>query len=194
MEAYWLKSELSAGMREMHGEAVPTIMRIQAMTQLVDNAADAARRIITGLRPAILDDFGLLAAIEWQCAQFQQRTGIECRVNCVENRGELDKARSIALFRILQEALTNVMKYAGASSVEIEFLHGDGEIMLSIYDNGRGLAEGRNIDSGHYGMLGMVERAEQLGGTVRFDSQPGSGLGVVVILPLPADENEGTQT
>ncbi|HCI14375.1 MAG: hypothetical protein A2063_00260 [Gallionellales bacterium GWA2_60_142] len=194
MEAYWLKSELSAGMREMHGEALPSIMRIQSMTQLIDNAADAARRIITGLRPAILDDFGLLAAIEWQCTQFQQRTGIECRVNCVENRGELDKARSIALFRILQEALTNVMKYAGASCVEIEFLHGSGEVMLSIYDNGRGLAEGQDVDFDHYGMLGMVERAEQLGGTVRFDSQPGNGLGVVVTLPLSADENEGTQT
>ncbi|HZW24284.1 MAG TPA: PAS domain S-box protein [Gallionella sp.] len=194
MEAYWLKSELSAGMREMHGAETPAIARIQSMTQLVDSAADAARRIITGLRPAILDDFGLLAAIEWQCAQFQQRTGIECRVNCVENRGALDKARSIALFRILQEALTNVMKYAGASRVEVEFLHGGGEVMLSVHDNGHGLAESLDASSGHYGMLGMVERAEQLGGTVSFDSQPGSGLGVVVRLPLSAFENEGTQT
>jgi len=194
MEAYWLKSELSAGLTETDGAETPAIARIHSMTQQIDNAADAARRIITGLRPAILDDFGLLAAIEWQCAQFQQRTGIECRVNCVENRGTLDKARSIALFRILQESLTNVMKYAGASCVEIEFLHGGGEIMLSIYDNGRGLAEGRDVDFGHYGMLGMVERAEQLGGTVRFDSQPGSGLGVVVTLPLSAGENGSTQT
>lgn len=189
MEAYWLKSELSAGLPEKDGAGTPAIARIHSMTQQIDNAADTARRIITGLRPAILDDFGLLAAIEWQCAQFQQRTGIECRVNCVEDRGNLDKARSIALFRILQESLTNVMKYAGASCVEIEFLHGGGEVMLSIYDNGRGLAENRDADSGHYGMLGMVERAEQLGGTVRFDNQPGSGLGVVAVLPLPADED-----
>ncbi|MDD2915928.1 MAG: PAS domain S-box protein [Gallionella sp.] len=193
MEAYWLKSELPAGMREMGGGAVSAIMRLQSMSQLIDNAVGVTRRIITGLRPAILDDFGLLAAIEWQCAQFQQRTGIECRVNCIENLGTLDKLCSIALFRILQEALTNVMRYSGATLVEIEFLHGNDEVMLSISDNGCGLPENYVVEAGHYGMLGMIERAVQLGGQVRFDSEPGRGLGVVVILPLSAADNEGKE-
>ncbi|MDE2309440.1 MAG: response regulator [Betaproteobacteria bacterium] len=183
MGTHQLKAELS-----QDKNAKPLLEQVESLSQLINIAAGFTRHIISDLRPTILDDLGLLAAIEWQAAQFHKRTGIECRVNCIGDKGDLDKLRSIALFRILQEALTNVTRHSGASRVEIEFHHSDEEVVLSIHDNGCGLPEGRAVKSGSYGMLGMIERVEQLGGTIRFDTPPGGGLGVTVIFPLPAEK------
>jgi len=187
---------LATGLSE-DKNALPFIKHIESMSQLIDNAVATTRRILTGLRPTILDDFGILAALEWQAAQFQKRTGIECVVNCVCARSEdcakeLDKPRSIALFRIFQEALTNVAKHSGASRVEIEFLRSDEEIVMSIIDNGRGMAKNRTDASIPYGILGMSERVDRLGGQISLDTPPGGGFTVTVILPLPANEEEET--
>ncbi|MDD5300717.1 MAG: PAS domain S-box protein [Gallionella sp.] len=192
METYWLKTELSACK-----DAVPLLKRIGEMSQLIDNAMGVMRSVITGLRPTILDDLGLLAALEWQAAQFHKSTGIECRVNCVcatdeDCAEELDKPRSIALFRIVQEALTNVMRHSGASRVEIEFHRNDEEVVMSIIDNGCGMAKKRAVTSIPYGILGMCERVDQLGGKISFNTPPGGGFNVTVILPLPANEEEET--
>ena len=164
--------------------------RINSMSQLLDSAVGVTRRIITDLRPAILDDLGLLAALEWQAEQFQKRTGISCRVNCVEDEFTLDNQHSIALFRIFQETLTNVARHSGASRVEVEYHCGDEEVMLSISDNGHGL-EGHSATPTSYGIRGMSERAEQLGGKIKFDSKPGGGFSVTVILPLPDKVKKG---
>ena len=164
---------------------------------MIDNAVNVTRRVITGLRPTILDDFGLLAALEWQAAQFQKRTGIECLVNCVACEGcekKLDRIRSINLFRIFQEALTNVSRHSSASHVEVEFHHDDEEVSLSISDNGRGMGEKPADDSIHYGMLGMTERANQLGGKVKFSSPPGGGFNVEISLPLDAGDIQTGRT
>ena len=136
------------------------------MSQLINDASGITRRIITGLRPTILDDLGLLAALEWQAGQFHKLSGIECRVNCIGDKGGLDQPRSIALFRILQEALTNVTRHSGASRVEIEFHHSDEEVVMSVIDNGRGMTENRTDAPIPYGILGMCERAEHLGGNI----------------------------
>jgi signal transduction histidine kinase len=106
----------------------------------------------------------------------------------------LDRTRSINLFRIFQEALTNVSRHSDASRVEVEFHHGDEEINLSIGDNGRGLPEGHIVSPTSYGMRSMFERVEQLGGRIKFDSPPGSGLRVTVRLPLPADHQKEEKT
>jgi len=185
MEIYWLARGLPAGK-----ESAPLFGRIESMSQLLDNAVGVTRRVITELRPTILDDLGLLAAIEWHAAQFQKRTGIECRVNCIEDKGNLDRQRSIALFRIFQEALTNIARHSGASRVEVEFHHGDEEVALSISDNGCGLSEERTEASIPYGILGMYERVEQLGGKIKFDSPPGGGLKVAAVLPLSANSQK----
>ncbi len=185
METYWLARGLSTG-----GEAAPLLERIESMSQLLDNAVGVTRRVITELRPTILDDLGLLAAIEWQAAQFRKRTGIECRVNCIEDRGNLDRQRSIALFRIFQEALTNVARHSGASRVEVEFHHSDEEVMLWIGDNGCGMPGGHVFAPDSYGLRGMFERVGQLGGKIRFDNRPGGGLYVAVVLPLANSKGE----
>lgn len=180
METYWLAEELSASK-----ETEPLLKHVELISQLTENAVNVTRRVITGLRPTILDDLGLLAALEWQAQQFRDHTGIACRVNSVEDKVNLDRQRSIALFRIFQETLTNVARHSGASSVEVEFCCGDKEVMLSVCDNGCGLPDGHTVAPTLYGVRGMCERARQLGGRIKFDSPPGGGFNVTVTLPLP---------
>ncbi|OGT08406.1 MAG: hypothetical protein A3J49_11930, partial [Gallionellales bacterium RIFCSPHIGHO2_02_FULL_57_16] len=182
MEAYWLAEELSA-----IKETEPLLKHVELMSQLTENAVNVTRRVITGLRPTILDDLGLLAALEWQAEQFRKHTGIGCRVNGIDDKVKLDSQYAIVLFRIFQESLTNVARHSGASRVEVEFHGGYDEVMLSISDNGRGLPEGHTVASGSYGMRGMSERVEQLGGRISFGSPPGGGFSVTVILPLPIE-------
>ena len=190
MEAYCLAEELPA-----HKETAPLIEHVKQIAKLTDNATGVMRRIIAGLRPTILDDLGLLVALEWQCMEFQNRTSIRCRVSYVyadeENcEMEPDKDCSIALFRTLQESLTNVSRHSSATRVDVELFLNDSEIMLSISDNGRGMPENRVVGSSSYGILGMTERAEQLGGRIMFDSSSSGGLRVTVTLPLSADNRK----
>ena len=164
MEAYWLAEELSD-----RQEVLPFREHFESMVQLTDNATHVVRRIISDLRPTILDDLGLAAALEWYARKFEKRTGIECGVNCIVNDGckeKLNKLQSINLFRIFQEALTNVARHSGASRVQVEFLcdgtDGEGEILLSVSDNGHGRLEESAVAHQSYGILGMVERVDQM--------------------------------
>jgi len=183
MEIYRLAREIPES-----GKSKSLLDRIASMSQLLDSAVNVTRRVITGLRPAILDDLGLLAALEWQAVQFNKRTGIECRVNCIEDKGKLDKQRSIVLFRIFQEALTNILRHSGASRVEAEFHHSDDKVALSIRDNGCGVPANHTIAPTSFGIRGMTERVEQLGGNIKFDSPPGGGFIITVVLPLSKRE------
>ena len=186
IEASRLNHGLSAAQKKM-----PLFARVESMVGLLDDAVAATRRIITDLRPAMLDDLGLVAALEWQAEQFHQRTGIECKVINVLNeprKDGLDGVRSINLFRIFQEALTNVARHSGASRVDVVFQHGDKEVILLVSDNGRGLPEGHTIAPTSFGIRGMHERVAQLDGSIEFDSLPDSGLNVTVKLPLSARE------
>jgi len=181
MDAYWLAGKLSS-----NEDAVPLRERVEAMTQLIDSAVGVTRRVISDLHPSILDDLGLAAALQWQCGQFQKRTGIACKVSHNEDSDDEkspDKAQAINLYRIVQEALSNVSRHSGATIVNIEFQQSDDEFVLSISDNGRGLPEGHVIAQTSYGLRGMRERVAQLGGQILFDSPPDGGLRVTVILP-----------
>ncbi len=185
METHWLKDELST-----RKEATSLLDHVQYMSQAIDHAAGIMRNIITGLRPPILDEIGLLAALEWQAVHFQNRTGIKCRVNCIGDKGLLDISRSIELFRISQEALSNVARHSGASSIEFEYLHNDTEVVMSIIDNGRGITKTHTDTSKHFGILGMRERVDQLSGRISFDTPPGGGFSVTVILPLTTNKKK----
>lgn len=186
MDVHWLAQTLEA-----NKEMTPLLERTESMHVLLDAAVQTVRRIISDLRPTILDDFGLMAAIKWQCAQFQHRTGIECRTACIDDEDNdcedvLDKTQSINMFRIVQEALTNVARHSGASRVEVKLHRSDEEIVLSICDNGRGLPEGHTVAPTSHGVRGMCERVKQLDGKIKFDSPSGGGFCIEVILPLPA--------
>ncbi len=184
MDAYWL-----AGKLEAKEEMEPLRACAKSMVGLIDAAVLATRRIITDLRPTLLDDLGLMAALKWQCAEFKNRAGIECKFVCVEDENieeKLDNAQLINLFRIAQESLTNVARHSGASRVVVGLLHDGEEIVLSVSDNGCGLPEGHTIDSTSYGIRGMRERVVQLGGNIEFETPPGGGFSVAVKLPLTA--------
>jgi len=190
LEVYRLTDKLSG-----NEQTVPLLEHVESMTQLLDHAVGVTRRVISDLHPTIIDDLGLVAALEWQCKQFGKRTGIACEVICADDRDEeikLDKATAINLFRICQEALTNVSRHSGASSVNVEYHQDGAEIMLSICDNGCGLPEGHTVAQTSYGMRGMCERVAQLDGRVAFNSPSGGGLRVTVTVPYRA--SQGRQT
>jgi PAS domain S-box-containing protein len=186
MDVYWLAGEMLA-----YQVAEPLLSHVNSMSKLLDDAVDVTRRVITDLRPTILDDLGLVAAINWQAGQFQKRSGIRCRVTCIEGcEGDLDKIQTINLFRILQESLTNVARHSGASRVEIDLYCEDEKTVLTVIDNGCGLPEGHVISQNSFGMLGMRERVGQLDGEIYFSGSPDGGFCVTVILPQRTGSDE----
>ena len=187
METYRLAGKLSGS-----EQTAPLLEQVESITQLIDNAVGVTRRVISDLHPAIIDDLGLVAALEWQSGQFRKRTGIACEVIGAEDKDDerkLDKTTAINLFRIFQEALSNVARHSGATRVSAEYHQGDDEIILSISDNGRGVPEKHVIAQTSYGMRGMRERVAQMDGQIMFDTPHGGGLRVTVILPGVSGNN-----
>jgi len=148
----------------------------------VDSALDTARRISTELRPGILD-LGIVAAIEWQSSQFQQRMDVPCRVACVQEEIPLEDEIAIALFRIFQETLTNIAKHACASQVEVELGTGDGRVSLVVSDNGIGITDSDLSRPNAFGIRGMKERMLHLGGDASI-SRASAGTTVTVSVPI----------
>lgn len=136
------------------------------------------------LRPGILDDLGLLAAVEWQAQEFQSRTGIECCVDSDIEYRVLDPDLSVAVFRIFQEALTNVARHAEATRVDVSLKDEDGNLVLVVGDDGKGVADSELDSSGSLGVVGMRERAYIVGGELEILGRPGKGTTVTVRAPL----------
>jgi len=158
--------------------------RIEAMSSLADSVIQTVQKIATELRPGILDNLGLTAAIEWQTEEFSSRTGIRCRLDCLEEIDGLDQARATACFRILQETLTNVARHAGATEVQVSLKRQAGSLMLQVRDNGRGISDHEITDRTAIGLLGMKERAHALGGEFEIKGSAGQGTTVTVSIPL----------
>jgi PAS domain S-box-containing protein len=158
--------------------------RIEAMLRLTETTIGTVRRISSELRPRVLDDLGLAEAIEWQAEQFQARTGITCRCDCSLAEIDLSREQSTAVFRILQEALTNILRHAQATSVDITMKVEDGEFVLKILDNGRGITENERTGVRSLGLLGMRERAHIIGGKININGVEGEGTVITVQVPL----------
>lgn len=158
--------------------------RLRSMSNILAGTVDSVRRIAEHLRPGMLDDLGLAAAIEWQVEQFSERTGIDCELAMNREEFDLDDRIATCVFRIVQEALTNVARHAGADFVHVTVEQENGEIALEVRDNGRGFQE--NPKKRSYGLLGIKERAKMLGGEVNIASIPGNGASVCVRLPVEA--------
>lgn len=154
--------------------------RIEAMLRLTETTISSVRRISSELRPSVLDDLGLVEAIEWQAGQFQARTGITCRCDCSLENLDLSRERSTAVFRIFQEALTNILRHAQATSVDITMKAEAGEFVFAISDNGRGITEDEKSGSQSLGLLGMQERAQLIGAKLDVNSDAGKGTVVTV--------------
>lgn len=158
--------------------------KIAAMTTLTETTVDSVRRLVSELRPMALDELGLPEAIEWQARQFETRTGIAVSYECsLENVG-LNTEQSTAVFRILQEALTNILRHAQATKVAIVVKREAGEVLLTIEDNGRGITESEKLDVHSLGLLGMRERAHLIGAEIEVSGKEGKGTLVALRVPL----------
>jgi PAS domain S-box-containing protein len=172
-----------------HSEARESIA---AMTNLIDTTISTVRRISAELRPGVLDDLGLIPAIEWQAQQFQARTGIRCRVRTQVEEVALSREKTTVLFRIFQEVLTNVMRHAGATEVSVDISVVGSRFCLEVQDNGRGIRESEKADPLALGILGMMERARSVGGAINITGKAGVGTVVEVCVSLdqPASDKE----
>ena len=159
--------------------------KLESMAKLLDSTVAAARRISADLRPMMLDDLGLVAASEWLVENFTQRTGIPCEL--VMGAGDFDLAdpHATTVFRTLQESLTNAAKHSKATQVEVALERENGEIVLTVTDNGTGFVPGEARKPGSFGQIGLRERAYHLAGRVTFDSTPGHGTRVELRIPDP---------
>jgi PAS domain S-box-containing protein len=158
--------------------------KISGMMKVIDNIINNVRRIASELRPTILDDLGLVEAIEWQAQHFQTRTGIVCRCNCPLQDACLNRDQSTAVFRIFQEALTNILRHAQATKVDILMDQAADEFVLRISDDGRGITEEDKFAQLSLGLLGMQERAHLIGGQVEISGIHGKGTRITVRVPL----------
>jgi signal transduction histidine kinase len=161
--------------------------KLRSPIKLADMALSVTRRIASELRPSVLDDLGLAAAIEWQAQQFQARTGIVCDCDCSLETLELSEQQSTAVFRILQEALTNVLRHAQATRVDIKIRIEDGHFILAVSDNGKGITKAEKPEQ-QLGILGMRERAHLIGGELTINGGEGKGTAVIVRVPLLGQE------
>ena len=176
MDIAWLRSRSSE-------DQVPVQDRAQVMLKLIDTTMDTVRKISTTLRPAILDDFGLFAAMQWQAQNFESRSGIQCRLSLPASEVELDQQRVTGIFRIFQETLTNIARHANATVVNISLRNETEGLILEVGDNGRGITESEIYNVKSLGILGLRERALLLGGEFSIRGIKGKGTTVKVRIP-----------
>jgi PAS domain S-box-containing protein len=158
--------------------------RLEAMSTLLAQTMGTVQRISSDLRPGMLDDLGLSAAIEWQAEEFATRTGLTCEAHCSPLSRDAGPKCSTAMFRILQELLTNVVRHAQARRVDVELREHAGALILEVRDDGRGIAEEQIHAAKSLGLLGIQERAQAVAGAVEIRGQPGRGTRVTVTVPL----------
>ena len=156
--------------------------RLQSMSRILLDTVESVRRIASHLRPGMLDDLGLAAAIEWQIDQFMARSGIECELSMNREEFSADERLSICIYRIVQEALTNVARHSGARRVDVLLEEHPGSFRIEVRDDGKGF----DVDllRHSYGLLGIRERVEMQGGEVEVASRPGNGTLLRASIPL----------
>ena len=185
-----VKMEL-AFLRDQLAQSSPAALtRVDSIVALVDSTMQSVRKIATELRPIVLDQLGLIPAIEWQAGEFQARTGIQCTLNIYLRTVALPIDRSTGVFRIFQEILTNVARHARASRVDISVQEYRGHLLLLVSDDGRGITDDEVSGSKSLGLLGMRERALLLGGETKIERNANQGTTVTVRIPLDPSEPE----
>lgn len=186
MELGWLKERLPAE---------PTMLRtrVERLVQIVDQSVSDLQRIASDLHPMILDELGLASAIQWLTQNFSERCPLSIELSLDRTDVTYSKDVSTAAFRIVQEALTNIVRHSGASSAGIVARHSVDELQLEISDNGRGMDVTRSKRE-QLGLIGMSERAHMIGGSMEIESVPGRGTRILVRLPLSMDKTATAAT
>ena len=180
----WLSRKPGAQANDASGEEVA--QRLKSMTELVDLLARSTRRIAGSLRPSILDDLGLVAALRWQTRDFQERTGLECTLLLGPDVAQMQvqDSQATALFRIAQELLTNVIRHANAQRVQISLQEERGALVMTIDDDGRGITEQDITKPTSFGLRGIRERVALIGGELTMKGVPHRGTTVGVRVPI----------
>ncbi|MDQ7825135.1 MAG: PAS domain S-box protein [Candidatus Eremiobacteraeota bacterium] len=177
MDLTWLCGKLPEAQKHLRS-------RTSLMLGDIDSAIDTVHNVITRLRPVILDDFGITAAIIWHAGDWQARTGISCSLSLSSEEISLPGNIATALFRICQETLTNVARHSGATEVKVSLMEKRSTITLAIEDNGRGITGEQSRGAAALGILGMRERAYSLGGEVIIHGVKGKGTTLEATFPL----------
>ncbi|MEJ2622103.1 MAG: histidine kinase [Candidatus Thiodiazotropha sp.] len=181
MGLHWIGKQLPPDNKTLADE-------INGMLRLVATTVNSVRRICSELRPSILDEFGLTAAIEWQAEEFTKRTDIPCTVNIKASEGVLEQDLSVAVFRIFQETLTNIMRHAQADQVWIDLSVASGKLDLCVCDNGRGMAAELQEQHQSFGLIGIRERVRDFGGELDIDTALDRGTRIKVRIPLSSEQ------
>ena len=193
-----LKMELTAvGKRLAKGPAEQAVKdadaRIEHMKAVVDGVVATVRRIATELRPSLLDHLGLAAAIEWECEEFERRTGVSLAFRAPDAERALPDAVATGVFRVFQEIMTNVARHAGARRVAVTLALAQEALDLAVQDDGRGITQAEASDPASLGILNMRERVRALGGTFAISGAEGQGTSARVRVPLPLAEEDNTE-
>lgn len=187
MDTLWVRDHAAHGLEEV-------VARLTDMVAMIDRTVTATRRIAADLRPMLLDDLGLVPAIEWLVGNFTQRSSVACKLSVDEGLDlELQEPYATAVFRIIQESLANVAKHAGASQVNVALGKVPNGVMLLVQDNGCGFFTVAPRKPQSMGLMGLRERAQLLGGSATVKSTPGQGTCVEVYIPLHL-QTDGVRT
>jgi len=187
-----LKIDLS-WIRDKYCDHTGLCEKTKSMLSQIDATIRTVKKIITELRPGILDHLGISAAIEWQAAEFQEISGIPCSVVIIPEQIVLNEELSTNIFRIFQEILTNVMRHSGATQVDVLFEKRDGWINLSVEDNGKGITRKQIAKPASFGIAGIRERVNIMNGEIEIEGTRGKGTSISISIPIPVDLNLSEQ-
>ncbi len=179
-----LKIQISLLAKKLNKNQESLKAKINSLSDMIDASVESVQKISAKLRPGILDELGLIAAIEWQAEEFEKLTNIKCSLVLPKEELKLEKNKSTAIFRIFQEALTNIARHSQATKIGISLLNHQSNIYLEIMDNGKGISPEQIKDFKSLGIHGMEERAMVFGGQVYVEGIPGKGTIVKVEIPI----------
>ena len=188
-----LKIDLAWLSKKLLADQEPLLEKTRSMSKLVDMTIQKVKGISTGLRPGLLDDFGLAAAIEWQAGEFQKLTGTRIEISPKPEDIALNRDRSTTLFRVFQELLTNVARHADATKVKVSLTEEDDKIVLRVTDNGKGISKEQISNPRAFGLLGIRERVRFWQGDFKIGGTPGKGTKTVVSIPLANKERDNAK-
>jgi signal transduction histidine kinase len=175
MDVAWLRKQAADG---------AVMAKHDSMEEILARSVGAVRRIAADLRPLMLDDLGLVPAAEWLVKNFRERYGVACDLVVEPADLQMDDPQATAVFRIMQEALANVARHAGASQVDISLRHDGGEITLQVRDDGRGFDPASARKPNSFGIVGLRERAHLVDGVIAIETAPGRGTVIDVRIPI----------
>jgi len=186
MDVAWILRRATGGVAF---DDVRVIDKLKTMSAFTDETIQRVRRISSELRPGVLDDLGLVSAIEWQAEAFEERTGVTCVVRTSQAHIAVEREIATAVFRIFQEALTNVIRHAEASHVQVRLDLEDRELLLEVRDDGVGITKEHALSSKSLGLIGIRERAYRLGGRVSVEAVSPHGTRLMLRVPVAPEKS-----